>query len=321
MLALRFTAAVFALCALPRALCAAAPDYPALTNLWSVNIGGTSDSSPAVGSDGTIFFGDRRGQLWALNPDGSRKWVFEAGREITSSPAIADDGTIYFGSRDRKFYALQPDGKPKWVFKTGGWVDSSPAIAADGTVYFGSWDTNFYALGPDGTSKWRFPTGGPIVSSPAVGADGTLYFGSHDRNLYALLPNGQKKWEFATGGPILSSPALNGDDCLYFTSVDGNLLRAEPGWHAALEIQNRRDYAILADHRAERHGLCRRQPGTLDILARRQEARAQLRRRRYRDYADGAGRRHVRLCARIRAAGGLGLAPAMAAAMGAPNRS
>lgn len=223
MLALRFTAAVFALCALPRALCAAAPDYPALTNLWSVNIGGTSDSSPAVGSDGTIFFGDRRGQLWALNPDGSRKWVFEAGREITSSPAIADDGTIYFGSRDRKFYALQPDGKPKWVFKTGGWVDSSPAIAADGTVYFGSWDTNFYALGPDGTSKWRFPTGGPIVSSPAVGADGTLYFGSHDRNLYALLPNGQKKWEFATGGPILSSPALNGDDCLYFTSVDGNL--------------------------------------------------------------------------------------------------
>ena len=195
----------------------------ALTNEWSVDLRSDSDSAPAVGTDGTIYVGTWKGQLWALNPDGSRKWVFQARNEIKSAPAVGLDGTVYFGCRDRKFYAVRADGKKRWEFQTGGWVDSSPALATDGTVYFGSWDKSFYALNADGTKRWQFTTPGEIVSSPAIGADGTIYFGSHDRKFYALAPDGRKKWEFATGGPIISSPALNKDQCLYFTSVDGCL--------------------------------------------------------------------------------------------------
>ncbi len=195
----------------------------ALTNEWSLAVQSQSDSAPAVGPDGTIYFGTRKGKLWAVNPDGSRKWVFGAGSEIKSAPAVGADSTVYFGSRDRKLYAVRANGKEAWEFRTGGWVDSSPALAHDGTVYFGSWDRNFYALDASGRQRWRFPTAGEIDSSPAIGADGTIYFGSHDHKLYALTPQGQKKWEFATGGPIVSSPALNGDQCLYFTSVDGCL--------------------------------------------------------------------------------------------------
>ena len=194
-----------------------------LSNDWSVALDSYSDSAPAIGSDGTIYFGTRNGKLWALNPDGSRKWVFRAESEVKSAPALGSDGTIYFGCRDRRLYAVRADGKERWKFLTGNWVDSSPALARDGTVYFGSWDKSFYALNADGTKRWEFKTGGPIVSSPAIGADSTIYFGSHDQKLYALAPDGSKKWEFAVGGPILSSPALNGDQCLYFTSVDGCL--------------------------------------------------------------------------------------------------
>jgi len=192
-----------------------------LSNDWSVALYSHSDSAPAVGSDGTIYFGTWNGRLWALNPDGSRKWVFRAGSEVKSAPALGSDGTIYFGCRNRKFYAVRADGKERWEFLTGNWVDSSAALGRDGSVYFGSWDKSFYALNADGTKHWQFKTSGPIVSSPAIGADGTIYFGSHDKKLYALTPDGSKKWEFATGGPILSSPALNEDQCLYFTSVDG----------------------------------------------------------------------------------------------------
>ena len=194
-----------------------------LTNEWSLDIHSRSDSAPAVGQDGAIYFGTRTGHLWAVNPDGSRKWVFQAQDDIRSGPAVGLDGTVYFGSRDRKFYAVQADGKKRWEFQTGAWVDSSPALAHDGTVYFGSWDKNLYALGADGKKQWQFSTPGEIVSSPAIGTDGTIYFGSHDKKFYALAPDGHKKWEFATGGPILSSPALNLDKCLYFTSVDGCL--------------------------------------------------------------------------------------------------
>ena len=200
---------------------AACPAQETITNLWEVNLETGCDSSPAVGADGTIYFGTRAGTLWALDADGKRKWVFRTGREIKSSPAIGGDSTVYVGSRDRKFYAIGSDGKKRWEFKTGAWVDSSPALAGDGTICFGSWDWKFYALNRNGSKKWEFRTGGEIVSSPAIGVDGTVYFGSHDKKFYALGSDGQKKWEFATNGQIISSPALDKDEGLYFTAVDG----------------------------------------------------------------------------------------------------
>jgi len=190
------------------------------TNIWLIPLG-PSDSSPAIGTDGTIYVGTFSQKLWAVDSNGVPRWQFKTGNEIKSSPAIGGDGTIYFGCRDRKFYAVSPEGKKKWEFTTGAWVDSSPALGRDGTIYFGSWDNHFYALNPDGTLKWQFETGGEIVSSPAVGADETVYFGSHDKKLYALAPDGRKRWEYATGGQIISSPALNGDGVVYFTSLDG----------------------------------------------------------------------------------------------------
>jgi len=44
--------------------------------------------------DGTIYVAYLTGRLWAVRPDGSRKWIFRAGVEIKSSPAIGADGTI-----------------------------------------------------------------------------------------------------------------------------------------------------------------------------------------------------------------------------------
>jgi len=193
------------------------------TNEWVLMVNSPSDSSPAIGSDGTIYFGTFNGRLWAVNPNGTRKWVFRAGREIKSSPAVGADGTIYFGSRDRKFYAVDANGREKWTFKTGAWVDSSPALAQNGTVYFGSWDGSFYALEANGSKLWEFKTGKPVVSSPAIGQSGNVYFGSHDTRLYALSPEAGKLWEFKTGGPIVSSPALDWDGKIYVSSVDGFL--------------------------------------------------------------------------------------------------
>lgn len=192
-----------------------------LTNQWSFVLRYPSDSSPAIGDDGTIYLGVWTGDLRAFLPDGSPKWVFNAGSEIKSSPAIGSDGTVYFGSRDHKLYAVGPDGKKKWDFKTGAWVDSSPAIGVDGTIYFGSWDKSFYALKPDGSERWQFRTGGEIVSSAAINSQGNIYFGSHDRKFYSMQPDGRPAWVYDTGGPIISSPAINADATVYFSSTDG----------------------------------------------------------------------------------------------------
>jgi len=198
-------------------------DQQTITKEWSVKIGCASDSSPAVGADGTIYFGTFDGVLWALKPDGATKWTYDTGTEIRSSPAVGMGGTIYFGCRDRKLHALGADGRRKWVFKTGGWVDASPAIGEDGTIYVGSYDTNLYAITSEGKKKWLFKTSGVIVSSAAIGPDGSIYFGSHDGKFYGLKADGSKQWEYQTGGPIVSSPALSREKWLCFTSGDGLL--------------------------------------------------------------------------------------------------
>ncbi|MFN3407388.1 MAG: PQQ-binding-like beta-propeller repeat protein [Limisphaerales bacterium] len=207
------------ICLLAFAAMASTPEPPKLA--WELNLGAESDSSPAVGPDGRLYFGMFNGQFWCVNSRGEREWRFSTGMEIWSSPAVDTNGVIYFGCRDRHLYALTPSGRRKWRFKTGGWVDASPAIGTDGTIYFGSWDTNFYAVSPEGKELWRRPTGGPIVSSAAIARDGTIFFGSHDGLLRALTPLGEEFWSFRTGGPILSSPALDEAGRVYFTSVDG----------------------------------------------------------------------------------------------------
>ena len=103
---------------------------------------------------------------------------------------ISPDGTIYFGSGDKKVYALNPDGTKKWDFLAGVTysVSSSAAIGADGTIYVGAGDPKVYALdGATGAKKWEFAMGNGVDwSSPAIAADGTIYIGSTDNKLYAI---------------------------------------------------------------------------------------------------------------------------------------
>jgi outer membrane protein assembly factor BamB len=181
------------------------------------------DSTPAVGADGTIYFGSWNGTVYAVKPDGTTKWTYATGGFVSSSPAIGPDGTVYIGSGDKDLYALKPDGTLKWAFPVSDWVDSSPSVAPDGTLYFGCWDNSFYSIAPDGTENWHYTTGGNIVGSSAIGADGSVYFGSNDGKLYALQADGTLKWSFTTGDIVQTTPALGSDGTVYFASSDGHI--------------------------------------------------------------------------------------------------
>ena len=195
---------------------------------WSYQTGATVRSSPAIGSDGTVYVGSHDGKLYALNPDGTLKWSYQTGNDIYhSSPTIGSDGTIYVGSTDYKLYALNPDGTLKWSYQTGDRiVNSSPAIGLDGTVYVGSAESKLYAISPDGTLKWSYQAG--AIDSPAIGLDGTVYVGSTDRKLYALNPDGTLKWSYTTRNYISSSPAISSDGTVYVGSNDWNLYALNP---------------------------------------------------------------------------------------------
>ncbi|MBU1875021.1 PQQ-binding-like beta-propeller repeat protein, partial [bacterium] len=190
-------------------------------------------SSPVVGCDGTIYIGSYDSTLYAINPDGSEKWLFNTGGSVFSPPLIGSDGTIYFGSYDTNLYAINSDGDKKWQFSTDHPVLSSPSIGSDGIVYVGTYYGptyyNLYAINPDGSEKWRFNIGAATFSSPSIGSDGTIYIGSLDYNLYSINPDGSEKWRFSAGSSITSSSSSIGNDgTIYIGSNDNNLYAISP---------------------------------------------------------------------------------------------
>lgn len=113
-------------------------------SMWSANLPSAISNSFAVDSNGIVYtaVGDT---LYAIN-GGFVAWSYKAGGTIHSTPAIGTDGTIYFGSDNGYLYALNPNGTLAWTFQTGASVKTSPAIGTDGTVYFGSDDGYLYAI-------------------------------------------------------------------------------------------------------------------------------------------------------------------------------
>ena len=50
-------------------------------------------------------------QTKAIISAGTKLWDFETGGWVTSSPAIGSDGTVYVGSEDKKLYVIETESK------------------------------------------------------------------------------------------------------------------------------------------------------------------------------------------------------------------
>lgn len=197
---------------------------------WEYPTGGTGSSSPALGPDGTIYFGCSDGKLYALNPNGTLKWAYSAGGPIKGSPAVDANGNIYIAAtsqtpNDNRLIALSPAMAVLWTLASGGEYFSryaAPAIAADGTIYQGFYGLR--AISPAGTVKWQTSTAGNVgyyPGAPAIGSDGTVYFTTEDHKCFAYSSAGVKLWQ-VDQGYAACPPVIGADGGLYFGSDDKN---------------------------------------------------------------------------------------------------
>ncbi len=184
-------------------------------------------SSPALGADGTVYFGvqagttqaDASGRVIALTPAGAVKWSVTLPDWVDATPAIGADGTIYVGCWDGKLYAFAPDGTKVWEYLAGGYIASSPAVGGDGTIYVGAGDFNLHAVNPDGTRKWIYPTADWVDGSPAVGVDGTVYVGA-GQTFYAIGADGIGQWHATLQGGVVGAAAIAADGTIYVGARD-----------------------------------------------------------------------------------------------------
>jgi outer membrane protein assembly factor BamB len=205
---------------------------------WKLKTGGIICSAPAIGTDGTIYFGTTMigdGAFRAISPNGTIKWTYPVGNLVWGSPAITDDGTIYVYANNKVLYALNHNGTLKWSYHVdAGYIAySSPAVGFDGTIYIGSLGPNddqgyVEAVYPNGTMKWRYTVGTWVHGSAAVADDGTVYVAT-DIDLIALYPNnGSLKWTSALHDCTWTTPIIGPDGTIYVGSSQGYFNAVNP---------------------------------------------------------------------------------------------
>ncbi len=195
---------------------------------WYYDVQALTWSSPAVGSDGTVYLGANDNNVYALNPDGTVRWSYPTGDWVTGSPALVGDTVIHVASNDGCLYTFNPAGELRWAyrFRAEGIV-RSPAVGPDGTVYAGASDRGFYAIRRGGSTRWLYGINDLAGRCPAIAGDGTVYTGSSDGNLYAFFPDGTLKWKFTTGDAVSTHVTIGPDGTVYFGSSDGWLYALE----------------------------------------------------------------------------------------------
>lgn len=136
--------------------------------------GGATYSTPAVGEDGTIYFGvswqttHQDYRFYAVRTHFAPSYTFEirwsyfVGHEMSSSPAIGSDGTAYIGTKDGYVYAIYTENKgyqsnspfPKYRHdnsNTGNstynsFIECRPSIYDFGNVNLGSQPSKTFTL-------------------------------------------------------------------------------------------------------------------------------------------------------------------------------
>ena len=181
---------------------------PGAAVVWSVKLGSSVDSSPAVVGD-RVFVGTADGEMCALNATtGAVVWRFATEGAVVSSPAVEKDRVV-FGSVDRFVYCVSAaEGKLLWKYRTWKPVTASPTVV-EGVAYIGSMDGTLTALGMEqGEVRWQVQDPAGISCAPAV-ANGWVFYGDRAGTVRGRrADSGKQVWEVASPSPVVGSPSL-----------------------------------------------------------------------------------------------------------------
>ena len=183
---------------------------------------------PAVGADGTVYAGDSYGHLYAVDPTGGLKWIFNgSGANVNIGP----DGTIYVGGT-RSIVALNPNGTVKWQFdeNPAAFILLGPNVGPDGNIYaVGIQGLGVFSLTPQGSLRWsvREDYDRPIVSYQDIvfGPPGQprLYFHA-DRHLRGIGLNGAELFTYPDALVSADPQVAVGPDGSLYTNLSSPMM-------------------------------------------------------------------------------------------------
>ena len=176
---------------------------------WCIDLPGYGpDRTPAIASDGTIYYPTDDGYLNAVNPDGTLQWSFQVEEVnnfgIPDGIAIASDDLVYFGLRidggEHYLYKVDSDGEFLWkvgfpandLTGVDPFIRSPISIDRAGNAFICPENSHCYGIGPDGNVMWEFEF--PLIDSiivtagvqPVIASDGLFFILDYQSRLYAF---------------------------------------------------------------------------------------------------------------------------------------
>lgn len=219
---------------------------------WEVALGlGVGNIGPvSVASDGTIYVAglvDVPGPLtteavFALNPDGSRKWLFDdtGTEQIIAGPNIGPDGNIYAvmeGYEGIGFFSLTPAGNLRFAVDSGDFSDygslGEEIVFSADTAYFAFENSRgLFAYRLDGNLRWAATLTGTEDFAPAIGPNGNIIVRdgvTGALTLKAFAPTGARKWTYAgRSGNVQGRPDVAPDNTVYVSRNLRELVALKP---------------------------------------------------------------------------------------------
>ena len=203
---------------------------------WSFKTERHIHSSPALDSEGQLYFGSGDQNLYAIDSSsGKKRWKFPMRHDVEASPVVGSKGLVYCQNWGALAAVSAKTGEQSWTYEAPDDLssNSTPALDPENTLYAvfvvkgATKDAAAHVVALDaqtGHKKWAAPLPAYVFASPVVGTNGLVYIACGDGNLYALeTKTGKIKWRFATGEHIQASPAFGKDGTVYVGSYDKKL--------------------------------------------------------------------------------------------------
>jgi hypothetical protein len=220
------------------------PGPSANTTDWIFGPTGAIQSTPVVGSDGTIYFVDSNFHLFAVNPDGSIRWE-KTFNEGLFAPSISPSGIIYVPGV-RHLFAFYPNGNSPWTapYNLSTSRNTALAISPQGLLFEIDTNGTLHAINPFGsvaTSVWSLSTS-CLPASLALGPSGSLYCGTNSNStgfaLKAISSNGQVQWSFPTTSIVQVAPAISSDGTIFVVSSGGEIFAVSSAGQVDWTLRN-----------------------------------------------------------------------------------
>jgi pimeloyl-ACP methyl ester carboxylesterase len=216
---------------------------------------------PVVAADGTIYVGGGYtgdiGGFYAINPDGSLKWVNNSIR-VFEGPVLGPEGQIYviayaYPDNHPFLLALNPDGTERWRYEwfSVDYYDAELVIDENGNIYhltgcYSQSDQRVHpsllAFNPQGSIIWLYditnrqtypngvctPAPGYIIggsASSALDKEGNIYAvvsfppELDGTILFALRPDGTEKWRRTFNEEGAAGISIDQDSTIYVSVV------------------------------------------------------------------------------------------------------